>query len=241
MIRTPQLPWRKVAVFLLAAGAVAAATAQEMEVQFTGTLTAVGAVPGANVGDTLAGSLTLDLGALVPATMTNGTTFSAATSSSLDPDPAPGRSSLALSSGTSFATGAAGFNHIAGISLYRNAGTGDNIYSLSSTDLELPPGLESNSITLTVFDKLGSATGIYATPPGDLSLLQAIDWFAAGATAVGNFTLGDGGGAFTITSLHVGPVAAVPEPGTLPLLLAGIGCVGVAVRRRLRGESRLPM
>jgi hypothetical protein len=84
---------------------------------------------------------------------------------------------------------------------------------------------------LTVSDLLGSATGIFSAPPGDLSLVQSIDWFAEGAAATGMFVLGDGGGAFDITSLHVGPVAAVPEPATLPLLLAGLGCIGVVARR----------
>lgn len=226
--------WRGFAISLLFSGVASIAIAQEMDVQFTGTITAIGGVAGAHVGDTLAGTLAIDLAALLPATTSNGSTFSTASLGTPSTDPAVAQSTLALSSGTSFATGVAGFNHIATISLYRNAATGDNRYSLSSADLELPPGLGGASVTLTVFDLLGAATGIYATPPGDLSLLQAIDWFATGATTSGSFALGDGGGAFAINSLHVGPVTAVPEPGTLPLLLAGIGCAGVAMRRRRR-------
>jgi len=229
--------WRAAAVFLVAALACACAAAQELEVQFTGTVTSVAGVPGANVADTIVGSLVFDLSALLPTTQTNGSTFSLATLSTPSTDPAASGSTVTFSSGGSFSTGLAGFNHIAALDIYRNAATGANIYSMSSTDLELPPGLGGTSISLTVTDSLGAATGIFSTPPGDLSLLQAIDWFAAGATAGGNFAAGDGGAAFALTSLHVGPVAAVPEPATLPLLLGGLGCVGVVALRRRRGRG----
>jgi hypothetical protein len=233
MIRIGRSTWRKVAVCLLAGGVVGAAGAQELQVQFTGTLTAVGGVAGASVGDTVAGSVVIDVGALLPTVITNGSTFSTASLFTPATDPPTAHSTFAISSGAGFATGVAGFNHLAAIDLYRNPVGGYDVYSLSSTDLELPPGLGGASVELSVSDLLGSATAIFPTPPGDLSLLQAVDWFAPGATTEGMFELGDAGGAFAITSLHVGPVAALPEPATLPLLLAGLGCLALVVRRRV--------
>ena len=232
MIRIGRPNWRDIVVALLAGGFVAAAAAQELQVQFTGTLTTVGGVAGASVGDTVAGNVDIDVAALLPTIVTNGSTFSTASLFTPATDPAAARSTLAISSGAGFATGVAGFNHLAAIDLYRNPVGGYNVYALSSTDLDLPPGVGGASVELSVSDLLGSATAIFETPPGDLSLLQAVDWLAPGATARGMFELGDAGGAFAITSLHVGPVAAVPEPETLPLLLAGLGCLAFVVRRR---------
>jgi hypothetical protein len=109
---------------------------------------------------------------------------------------------------------------------------GTNLYALSSRDLFGPDNPTDTLILLSVADFLGAASHLFASPPGDLSLLQDVDWLAAGATTIGQFGRGNTSGEFTLTSVNVVSASPVPEPGTLALLSAGLLAVAGRIRRR---------
>lgn len=92
--------------------------------------------------------------------------------------------------------------------------------SLTSVDLyfgELPTTLHIGQATVTTM--------------GDVTRAQW--WFAQPyASDNGEFTLANGQGAYYLGSVQV---AAVPEPESIALLLAGVAVVGAAALRRRRG------
>ncbi len=111
---------------------------------------------------------------------------------------------------------------------------GTNLYALSSHDPFGPANPTFTDVTLSVADFLGSSSHIFSTPANDLSLLQPVDWLAAGATTIGQFASGNSNGEFRLTSIEVVAVSPVPEPVPLALLAGGIGLVGWTARRRRR-------
>ena len=64
--------------------------------------------------------------------------------------------------------------------------------------------------------------GVLIVPPGDVG---------------GGVPPGDGGGGVTTPPTPTPPVAAVPEPSTWAMMLAGFGFIGFALRRRPRTRS----
>ena len=70
------------------------------------------------------------------------------------------------------------------------------------------------------------------TSGGDLAMIDALHTFTVDVTSEDpyyQFVSANGR-----STLAVPTVSAVPEPGTLPLLLAGIGAIGMVARRRTR-------
>jgi len=73
----------------------------------------------------------------------------------------------------------------------------------------------------------------------NLSLGQAVNWFSAGSHNSGAFTLSNGSLVlFDLTSLTVtgGTIGVLPEPGTL--VLAGMGIAALGLARRTGGAPR---
>lgn len=62
--------------------------------------------------------------------------------------------------------------------------------------------------------------------------LTSVSFVSSGGTPHAVYTNGKGGTQFTLDNLTVNATAPVPEPETYALLLAGMGLVGAAVRRR---------
>jgi hypothetical protein len=227
---------RRSAAFACLAGGVlftVVARAQALEVHFTGVLTAVNVVPGAMVGDTVSGSMSFAAGALVT-TATDGATYNSASHETTSP---LSSAIVTLQNGTVFETGTHAGVQDTGVDLqrdYPNPHPGTNNYALSSGDEFGPDNPTAVLIQLAVADFLGPASSIFSTPDGDLSLLQPVDWFAAGATNIRQFNSGISSGQFTLTSLEVVTASPVPEPATLALLAAGL----LAVRGRVKGSRR---
>ena len=109
---------------------------------------------------------------------------------------------------------------------------GTNIYALTSADEFGPDNPMATFLQLSITDFLGTASQIFSTPAGDLSLLQTINWLAPGAIVLGQFSAsGNLSAQFRLTSIDVVSTSPAPEPEPFALLVAGL----VAVAGRCGG------
>lgn len=102
----------------------------------------------------------------------------------------------------------------------------------------VPGSADSVDIVFTLLQAPNAATRrfLFSDPNGGLSFYQPLDLAADGVFAIGSFVDATGhgsfGGGFTVTSISVTDVSAVPEPTGAMLMLAGAGLLGATLRRR---------
>lgn len=233
----PYVPFRRLSAIgcllcgLLGSGA---AWGQALELHFTGVVTDVILIPGTTVGDAVSGSMSFAAGAFVD-TSTDGATRASATHET----PSPlSHSTITFAGGPVFETGAHPGTQFTSVDLSRGASmpvAGTNIYALTSADEFGPDNPMATSLQLSITDFLGTASQIFSTAAGDLSLLQTIDWLSPGATLLGQFSAsGNLSAQFRLTSVEVVSTSPAPEPEPLALLLAGL----LAVAGKARGVLR---
>lgn len=87
----------------------------------------------------------------------------------------------------------------------------------------------ASSITITATDSAGATLSYTIDAP---SLNSFVGFVSSASLTSLSFSVGDQIGVWpTVNDLHLS-VSAVPEPGTYAMLLAGLGMVGFAARRR---------
>lgn len=121
----------------------------------------------------------------------------------------------------------------------RNPGTGpDGFHYFARASGPSFNNFVPADIQLSLSNADGAAFTSTALPP--LPLDSAEFGFKLGTLnffLFGNGALGSARAEFNITSLTLPSVAAVPEPATYALMLAGLGIVGFAARRRRKANT----
>jgi len=226
------------AAVVFSAGLAGSAAATPMTWTFTGTVSS-----GPDVGQTVHGFLTLDLASLGPAG-TNGVSYANYSQNYLPPYPSPLQVSGTATDGThtvNVGGGTVSDEAFAEVEKdYCFIGCQDQFYIQGTSTF--PSGAHNESYAIDLYTN----KGVFGTPSGiftnktyvnpDLSVLQPVHWFSAGAGNFGqllsyNASTGieDQFVPFTLTSLSV---SSVPEPGSLTLL--GLGLAGLGFSRRKR-------
>jgi len=148
---------------------------------------------------------------------------------------------LAVNANTGLATVAtpvqAGFSGVAYANNDTSAATGTALYYIDTTTdlLKTAPG-NFNAPTIATVGALGfDANGvagfdIFGASAGYAALTNA----DSGKSAFYGIDLGSGGNTAIAPALLGLTVAAIPEPGSVALMLAGLAGVGFAARRRMR-------
>ena len=98
--------------------------------------------------------------------------------------------------------------------------------------MTLVGSLGTDAIGVTAFDVSGSGIAYAALTDGDTarSMLYSINLSTGAATSLGAF--GVNGNVIQAPLIGLTAAAAVPEPTSVALMLAGLGLMGVAMRRR---------
>jgi hypothetical protein len=109
-------------------------------------------------------------------------------------------------------------------------------FQLESTDLFDPADPFPDSFSFFILDEFGAATLFATTDSYGADALFAVDLTGTGSGAVSSYTAPNGEASWTVRSVNV------PEPGGLPLLLAGIGAAYAArkIYDRLGNSFSLP-
>jgi hypothetical protein len=116
------------------------------------------------------------------------------------------------------------------IQIADNAGVFNGADSFGLTSYSFGPGAYS-SISLSWFDKSGKALGNDGVPTDALKW-SAFDWASV------SYTWNDAAGnALSATGRIINESVDVPEPGSLFLVLAGLGMLGFGVSRRAKSNS----
>jgi hypothetical protein len=218
-----------------------AAWGQALELHFTGVVTDEILIPATMVGDTVSGSMSFAPGALVT-TSTDGATHDSATHETTSP---LSHATIAFAGGPVFETGVHPGTQYTSVDLSRGVSMpvpGTNIYALASADEFGPDNPMATFLQLSISDSLGTASQIFSTRAGDVSLLQTIDWLAPGASVLGQFSAsGNLSAQFRLTSIDVVSTSPAPEPEPFALLVAGLLAVAAkagGARRKAQGLRR---
>jgi hypothetical protein len=242
MLLAPKIIATK-AVMVLAVGLGCAAST--LATPTTWTFTGVIQSGYADAGQTVSGSLTVDLSTL--ALLFLAPTVAQYDGNYFPPYPNPTQTFGSISDGTIGATvGGGTYQDLAFVVLEKNdsINPAQNVFRDSfavggaSYQLFGGGGIRSGELQLvTYMDTDGvNPSGIfsnrtYANP--DLSAQQSVNWFSVGSHNIGEFSsLNQDSVLFDLTSLTVtGGSQSVPEPGSLPLAAAALVALVAAGRR----------
>jgi hypothetical protein len=236
MIRTTlRLAFAAAALVAVQARAAVATT----EIDFTGVLTSTYAfgqgAPAA--GETFTASLTLSPYPGYTHSHTDGATYDIF--DAVDPGtPVVLAGSAAFSGGSSIAFATAPSAQFFVFEVDRGGANGLDRVSLDARNWGL-----GNDRTYMLFDirqasNAATSRFLFSDPNGGVSFYQPVDLAADGVSATGSFLSETGNnawdGSFRVTGFSVRNLSAVPEPGNMALMLAGVGLVAATLRRRRR-------
>lgn len=135
----------------------------------------------------------------------------------------PGTSNPAVRGSAFFFTGKANITEI-GYGYIFGPTFGDTYYSLPSSSTGTPFGFNLNNNLLFLASDYISGSALNATTTYQFSTLSSLE------LTVGSYLFNAGSNQIT---LNIGQaVAAVPEPATWAMMIAGFGMIGFAARRR---------
>lgn len=190
-------------------------------------------------GQTVSGSLTVDTGLYTHTTGDSSSWAQGYGENSAGPGLFHG--TISLSGGFSMTLGSPAVKFpTAETYVYKNSAGMDQFIVDGGAELD---STTTGFIQLRTTDHSGDPSLMFPdTSPSDLSFDQRVRFNTAGSYDVGYFYLGNAGGAihfgdFMLTSVSgSGVAAAVPEPDSLVLLLAGLVAICTAASRRRKGS-----